>query len=299
MSRILITGAGGFLGWHICREAVQAGLGVLGTYNSRVPAVVPGAEIVKADITDYAGLKQLLKSFRPASIIHAAAVASPAACAADPVYSERVNVTATANLAGIASDLNVKLLFLSTDLVFSGQNAPYTENSEPDPVCLYGEQKVRAEISVLNESESHCVCRMPLMFGSHPQHRDNALEFILSALHKRKAVKMFTDEYRSMLGALSAAEGLLFAAGNFTGLYHLGGKEKVSRYDFAVNTARIFGFDNYERYIQPALQQEVEFSVARPPDVSMDSSKAYAGGFSPRGYLDELLICRNVLNGNY
>jgi dTDP-4-dehydrorhamnose reductase len=78
---------------------------------------------------------------------------------------------------------------------------------------------------------------------------------------------------------MSASQGILLALEKTTGIIHLGGKERISRYDFGVMLAEIGNFDI--GLIVPKLQQEIKFTAPRPADVSLDSSKAFSLGYSP------------------
>ena len=132
---------------------------------------------------------------------------------------------------------------------------------------------------------------MPLMFGRHILNRMNALQFILNELNNKKTINMFTDEYRSVLGSYSASKGLLLASQEFNGIYHLGGTKSISRYEFAIETARIF--DLPKNLIIPKLQKEINLTIPRPKNLTLDSSKAYNTGFSPMNYIDELEQIKN------
>jgi dTDP-4-dehydrorhamnose reductase len=90
--------------------------------------------------------------------------------------------------------------------------------------------------------------------------------------------KLFTDEFRSPVSASSASQGILLALEKTTGIIHLGGKERISRYDFGVMLAEVGNFD--KRLIVPKLQQEIKLTAPRPPDVSLNSLKAFILGYS-------------------
>jgi dTDP-4-dehydrorhamnose reductase len=97
---------------------------------------------------------------------------------------------------------------------------------------------------------------------------------------------LFTDEHRTPVCGRTAAKGLLLALEGVHGIIHLGGRERVSRYEFGVMLARTFGLD--ESLLRRARQGDIPMLAARPPDVSLDSSRAYGLGYDPPGILEAL-----------
>ncbi|MCU0609816.1 MAG: sugar nucleotide-binding protein, partial [Chitinispirillaceae bacterium] len=161
ISRILITGASGFLGWNLCRSAVAKGLAVTGIYNSKTIKIA-GADTIQCDLGDYASVKELIDKIRPDAVIHAAAMAVPDECQKNPVLSRKINVEASIGLAGICADRNISCVFTSTDLVFDGKKGRYSETSGTCPISLYGEQKLEAEAGMRERYPGVTICRMPL-----------------------------------------------------------------------------------------------------------------------------------------
>ena len=163
MKKILITGASGFLGWHLCQLAKQE-WEVYGTYCSQF-IDLPEIKILPVNLTDFAEIKRLFNDISPNAVIHTAARSQPNYCQTHPQETEKINVTASCNIAGHCADYAIPCAFTSTDLVFGGLNAPYKETDSVSPVNTYGEQKVMAETGILERYPMTAICRMPLMFG--------------------------------------------------------------------------------------------------------------------------------------
>lgn len=284
MLKLLITGASGFLGWNICSLA-QSEWKVFGTVFTN-SAPIAGCNIIPINLTDHAGLKKLFHTVNPDAVIHTAAATQPNACEDDPIGSRRINVEASINLAGICADLNIPLAFTSTDLVFDGKEPPYSEDSAVTPISIYGEQKVEAEIGILNRYPKAAVCRMPLMFGDPSPTSHSFLQSMISSFQLKKSLDLFTDEFRTPVSGYDAARGLLMAIKSFHGILHLGGKHSISRYDFGMKLADFCQFD--KTLINPLLQKDITMSAARPADVSLDSSLAFNRGYSPLEIADAL-----------
>lgn len=282
--RLLITGSSGFLGWHLYQVArAQGGLNreqIFGTHHTRAPHP-PTWQSTAIDLTDFTALKALFETIQPTAVIHTAAQSKPNLCQTDPIASHAINVTASLNLAGLCADANIPLVFTSTDLVFDGHAAPYREDDPVHPLSLYGEQKVLAEEGILERHPAAAICRMPLMFGVAPT-ASSFLQDFFQMCDRRQVLKLFVDEFRTPVNGFDAAKGLLLALETgFQGRLHLGGKERLSRYEFGRVITEVFGLD--QSLIQPAHQADVPMPAPRPPDVSMDSSRAFALGYAPQG----------------
>jgi len=275
--RLLLTGAGGFLGWNIC-HCPQQEWEIIGCVHVRTPQL-PGVITVKADLTDSAALRALFREARPDAVIHAAAIADPNTCQLNAGDARRVNVDASIAIAELCADAAIPCVFTSTDLVFDGRNPPYNEDAEPCPVNCYGEQKALAEKEMRRRWPRVSVCRLPLMFGASGPLGRNHLFGLVQALREGRQVRLFTDEIRSTADAADVASGLFLALQEQPPLLHLGGPEPVSRYAFGIAVARIIGAP--AALLLPTRQAEVTMPAPRPPDVTFDNSRAFALGYRP------------------
>jgi dTDP-4-dehydrorhamnose reductase len=284
MKKLLITGASGFLGWNLCHEAKNK-WDVTGIFHSH-PVQPRGVKTVQLDLTDYKALKKLFSDLRPDAVIHTAAAASPNYCQEHPAKSEAINIGASVKLAGLCSENGIPYVFTSTDLVFNGLEAPYGEEDAPDPLNIYGEQKVFAEEKVLNEYPEAAVCRMPLLFGHSSPAYQTFFQQMLDALNQGNELRLFTDEYRTPASARTAAKGLMLAIEKFKGIVHLGGVERISRYHFGLLMMDVMGIR--EAKLVQCKQKDVVMSAPRAPDLSLDSSKAFEMGYQPLSLREEL-----------
>ncbi len=285
MKKLLITGAGGFLGYHLIRAAAGKWdvYGVSRTTNYN-PA---NALAFSCDITNYIELGNFIEDLEPDAIIHAAAIADANFCEQNKEQSYAVNVEASKNVAGICADYNIPMVFTSTDLVFDGKKGMYTEGDEKNPLNTYGEQKSIAEEEILKIYPAATVARLPMMFGYSEASAANYLQKFLKQLKNNEAASLFYDEYRSVCGARNIAEGILQLMGE-PGVIHIAGKEKLSRYEFGLLAAKAFGLD--ESLLDKCSQKDVPMAAPRPADVSLDIRKALGLGYSPLSVADELRL---------
>jgi len=284
MNKLLITGASGFLGWHLCQIA-QTQWQVYGITNSKT-INIPNIHLFKTDLTDIQALKNLFQEIKPDAVIHTAAQSQPNFCQQYPEISYQINVIASLEIANLCAELDIPCVFTSTDLVFNGLNAPYKETDPGSPISYYGEQKVLAEQGMLERYPQTTICRMPLMFGDVPDHATSFIQPFIQTLKAGKELNLFVDEFRTPVSGTTAAKGLLLALETTQGILHLGGKERISRYEFGLLMADIL--DLPKHLIKPGYQADIKMLAPRPPDVSLDSSKAFNLGYQPQYIREEL-----------
>jgi dTDP-4-dehydrorhamnose reductase len=284
MKKLLVTGASGFLGWNLCQLA-KPEWDVYGTYFSH-PGEIPGVNLIKVDLRDFEEIKRIFHEIQPAAVIHMAAQSSPNFCQSHPIESHSINVTAAWNIAGLCADSSIPCVFTSTDLVFNGLNPPYRETDPVCPVSLYGEQKVIAEEGMLERYPLTAVCRMPLMFGMATPPATSFMQPFIKTLREGQELSLFTDEFRTPVSGKTAAQGLLLALEKVKGRIHLGGKERLSRYDFGRLLVEVLQLP--ETGLKKCRQKDVKMAAPRPPDVSLDSSMAFALGYAPLSLREEL-----------
>ena len=242
MQKLLVTGASGFLGWNLCQIA-RAEWEVHGTYSQR-SIEIPDVTVHSIDLTDLELVKFAIDNISPDAVIHTAAASQPNFCQKNPELSERINVTTSRQLAKICFEAKIPFVFTSTDLVFDGTKAPYKETDPVAPLNIYGAQKVAAEREILAVYPCATICRMPLMFGMAPPTATSFIQPWIKSLRAGESLKLFVDEFRTPVSAITATKGLLMALRVAPGTINLGGKERLSRYEFGLLLAEVFGFDS-------------------------------------------------------
>ncbi len=291
MKKLLVTGASGFLGWNLCQLAKQE-WEIYGTSFSH-SVDIPGVTILNVDLRNFEELKRIFREIQPAAVIHTAAQSNPNFCQTHPDESHSINVTASCNIAGLCADYSIPCAFTSTDLVFNGLNPPYRETDAVSPVNRYGEQKVMAEEGMLARYTKTAVCRMPLMFGVAAPPAKSFMQPFVQTLREGKELSLFTDEFRTPASGTTAARGLLLALEKVNGRIHLGGKERISRYDFGRLLVEVLELPS--EGLKACRQEDVKMAAPRPPDVSLDSSMAFALGYAPLSVREELEALRGKI----
>ncbi len=278
--KLLVTGASGFLGRHVCRHAADAweviGLG-------RTAAAVPGVDRwVSLDLTDASGLVRLFGDLKPDAVIHLGAMSRLPDCQAEPARSLAVNVQASRQVAALSAERGIPCVFSSTDIVFDGQRPPYREADPVCPINTYGVHKALAEEAMLAAYPETLVCRLSMVFGMAGKwFRPDGQRMARGA-----RLPLFRDEFRTPVSADRVAQGMLVAMGRHRGVLHLGGGMRVSRLGFGRMAARAFGY--YAGGIVSCRQGEMDLGAPRPRDVTLDITLARRLGFAPLPLADEL-----------
>jgi dTDP-4-dehydrorhamnose reductase len=218
-SRAIITGAAGSIGQYVVRSA-----------SRWAPNwEVHGLTRADLDLTDFNAVEQTWQSIKPAAVIHCAALSRTKECEQDPQLAHRVNVEATAHLAHLSKE--IPFIFLSSGEVFDGQQGWYREEDEVNPINVYGKTKLQAERLVL-QNPSHTVVRIVLTAATSQNGDRSFVEDMCRAAKSRNNVTLYADEYRCPLPAGAIARALWELTSQLvSGLYHLGGRERLSRWE--------------------------------------------------------------------
>jgi dTDP-4-dehydrorhamnose reductase len=266
MMRVLVTGASGQLGAYLIDRLLREGHCPV-AWSGRTSGTRSGVNLRRVDLADREQVLGALADERPDSIIHLGAISRADAVLREPERARLVNVEATGHLADWARDHRRRFLYISTDLVFDGAHAPYTEEDVPSPTMLYGRTKLDGEGSV---GPHGLVVRLPLMFGPSRTGVPSAFDGWLAALRDGKAQTFFLDEYRSPLDYATAADALArLVVGDATGTLHVGGPARVSRFDLMRRVASALGLD--ASLVLENSRRDVTFPEPRPADVSLAS----------------------------
>jgi dTDP-4-dehydrorhamnose reductase len=260
--RVVVTGASGQLGAYATPALRRAGHEVLGWGIEGAPRV---------DLTDARTTLARLDAERPDAIIHLAAVSSYEAVFRDPRRGEAVNVAGTRVLADWCRANGRPLVFTSTDAVFDGAQGWYHEGHRAKPILAYGRTKLAAEASVL-DVPGGLVARLSLLFGPSRCGRVGSYDRSLAALRRGETLSFFEDEYRTPLDYATAATILvrLFGSGA-TGLVHVGGRERLSRFDLMRRAVPALAID--PSLIRANRRADVLLTEPRPADTSLDTTR--------------------------
>lgn len=269
--RVLLTGASGFVGYNLARY-LRDDFEVYATYYQSRP---PSGEdrFIRINVTSRASVEEVLDRVEPQVVIHAAAVADVDFCERNPGICSQVNVTGTEIIVETAASAGARFIFLSTDLVFDGEKGDYSEGDEPKPTTLYAVTKREAEKLVLRATDRAVLLRLALMYGKGGYSSVGFVHRLVESLRAGNPFQLFTDQYRTPLYLRDLAEALkmILQDEDLRGLYHLGGPERISRWEFGQALAEVFGFR--EELLLPIRMEDLPGMVSRPRDCSLNSGR--------------------------
>ena len=271
MTRILITGASGFLGHNLgqvlCRRhEVFAGFCANPPDNG---AWTP----VQFDVTKAGDVSAKIEQARPDLLIHSAAISQPDECEHRPELARDVIVTGTQNVADGCRRNSVRLLHISTDLVFDGRRGWYTEEDEVHAISVYSNTKIEAEKVARDAVPSSTILRVALLFGIGSSSHQGSIVSILRSWREGRVLTFYTDQYRTPTYAPQVAEVVerLLEKPDVRGVFHLGGADRVSRFEFAARLAEKAGIAM--QFLRPGSMFDSQAVAPRGVDCSLVSKK--------------------------
>jgi dTDP-4-dehydrorhamnose reductase len=253
-----ITGANGLIGYYLAQTAPQF------APRWRVRALTRS----DFDLLDFNAVRREFQKDQPQLVIHCAAITTVSEAQKNPDLAWSMNVELTQMLAELAAE--VQFIFFSTDLVFDGRRGNYGETAIPNPLHLYGETKAAAEQMVL-KNPRHLVVRTSINGGTSRAGNRGFNEQLRHSLKTGQGMTLFTDEFRSPIPAVETARAVgELAEKNCTGVYHVAGAEKLSRWQIGRLLVKRW----------PEITTEIKSGSAKdfagPPralDTSLDISK--------------------------
>ncbi|MBH0186571.1 MAG: SDR family oxidoreductase [Nitrospira sp.] len=259
--RVVVTGAAGLIGQYVMTSAARWASGW----------EVHGLTRADLDLTDQAAVERTWQRIDPHAVIHCAALSRTKDCEQQPELARCINVDATAQLARLSND--IPFIFLSSGEVFDGRQGWYREEDTPNPINVYGKTKLEAERLVL-ENPRHTVLRIVLTAGTS-QHGDWSFVEDMCRMAKSGAnASLYADEFRAPLPAGAIARTIWeLCTKTVPGLYHLGGRERLSRWE--IGQALLPWYPELQgRLVEGSARSHA--GALRPADLSLNCEKIQA-----------------------
>ena len=285
---VLILGASGFLGWNLL-NTVPEGFKVLASHHHSpiyLDDFSADIETIQIDLLKPSSF-DLITQQTYSGIIYAAAYSEVGLCDKYPTESNTLNYELSCALAKFAEENSIPFTYYSSDLVFDGKHPPYNDITPNHSLSLYGEQKIKAEQTILQNYPSACIFRLPLLYGEASPHISTNLSMTLKALKSGQTLNLFTDEFRTPVRAKRIADFSWQKLGQLKGLYNLGGPEELSRYEMGKIISQVYNLP--DSLLIPTLQSDIQHLGPRPANCSLDSSKAFKKGYRAFDLKNELL----------
>lgn len=270
--RLFITGISGLLGLNVALAAREQ-FEVSGSYLAH-PMAAAGVRAYAVDARDAPALARVLARERPDVVLHTAGLSSVDGCEMDPGLAVDVNVAAARETARAARALGARFVHISTDHLWSGDRAWRTEEDALAPLNVYAKTKGEAEHAVLSEHPEALIVRTNF-YGWGTRARRSFSDWVLRGLEEGRELTMFTDVYFTPILINDLAE-MLFAlmTRGASGVLHVAGGERVSKYEFTVRAAAVFGLSTDR--VRAVSLDSVVLRAPRPRDMSLSCARAEA-----------------------
>ncbi len=282
--RVLITGANGLLGQTLTERLDDASdYDVLATARDDAPRFVADCEYATMDVTDPDAVTDTFETFEPDIVVNCAALSDVTTCDEHRNKAWATNARAVKRLAKHCDEVRARLVQISSDFVFDGEDGPYDETDRPAPVNYYGRTKLAGENALREVGLSDwTLVRTVLLYGTgRTLSRGNVVRWMINSLAAGEEIHVVTDQWRTPTYVPDLADGIIrILDRDADGIYHLSGREMVTIHELAERIADIFGFDS--TLIDPVPSSYFDDAVERPPKTGFIILKAESElGYDP------------------
>jgi len=258
MSRIVIVGTGGQLGWELSRLLIQD--------NGQQVVAFGRAEL---DVTDRFAVERSVEKSRPEVVINCAAFTDVDGCEAERERAFLVNATGAHNVARAARKVGAKLVHISTDYVFAGnQSTPHVETDPTAPINVYGASKLEGEQRVQEACPEHFIVRTAWLYGLHGK---NFVKTMVRLGRKGEPINVVNDQHGTPTWTRNLARQIkkLFPTAPY-GIYHASSQGHCTWYEF---TLEIFKQLGIKAQVNPVLGAHYVQPAGRPQNGVMDNAR--------------------------
>lgn len=279
---VLITGGSGLLALNWA-AAVRARMRVtLALYDREIQLAGVAAQYASLDSVD--DVLRTLDAIGPDVVVHTAGLTSVELCEADEPLARHVNVDLAGHVAAACARRGLPLIHISTDHLFTGDQPLTTEDDPVEPQNAYARTKAEAERRVLDLCPDALVVRTNF-YGWGPRYRRSFSDTIIDTLRQGAPLTLFVDVFYTpiLAEALSRAVHDLVRR-HATGIVHVAGDERISKYDFGLRVARRFQLDT--GLVQPGRLADRPALAPRPLDMSLSNARACRLLGRPLGSVD-------------
>ncbi|MBU1652402.1 SDR family oxidoreductase [bacterium] len=240
--RILITGVSGFIGGHLLAASPEQHE-VWGTYLENKPSHDP-ARVLRVDLRNSVSTLAIVDGIKPDIIIHCAAHAKISFCESSPGVAWEMNSRVTADLAALCEEQEIRLVFMSSDMLFDGIKGQFSEADPPNPLNFYGWTKLGAERRIRDCDGNSVIVRVNLTYGAPLNGGYSFSAEVIDAVKAGKPYHLYADQFRSFISVKNLSQCIWeLALSDFTGIIHLGGAEATNRVAFAHKLAERLRLD--------------------------------------------------------
>jgi len=261
--RILVFGSNGMLGQRVIEIYRKHPDVELMTSSSEENSIFPDIPYAQCDITHREAVKKVVYDFVPDVIINASAYTNVDKCESERELAWKVNVKGVEYICEACRVLDTHLIHISTDYVFDGTKGPYSEIDTPLPVSYYGRTKLASENAIKISGAMHTIIRTNVLYGVISSGRLDFVRWVVNSIRGGQKIRIVTDQINNptFLDDLAGAIAEIIRFKKY-GLYNIGGRELLSRYDFTLKIVDYFNLD--PTFVTAILTSELNQPAKRP-----------------------------------
>lgn len=178
--------------------------------------------------------RELLRMVRPSVVVICAGCTWAEECEKQPERATAWNATAPTHLAAAATELGIKVVYLSSEYVHDGHNGPYSESEAPTPLSAYARSKVEGERGVAAANPLALIIRTTVVYGPDAQGKNFACQ-LERALQNKHAMRIPSDQVSSPTYNVDLARAIrLLVERGLSGVFNVAGPQVMSREQLAV-----------------------------------------------------------------
>lgn len=263
--KVLVTGSTGLLAKGLEETAPAAS--IVGIHKRTYRVRDPRERHMVQDVCDRDGLFKLFEKENFDAVVHAAGQASVDYCQQHANEARESNIVGTRNVAEACKAFGSYLVYISTNAVFDGESAPYSEEAKANPLHEYGKIKLECE-AIAAEAGCYSVARPILMYGwNHAVTRPNPVTWVYEKLLKGEKVQLVDDVWENPLYNRQCGRALwAILEQRPSGIFHLAGKTRLNRHQLGLKVAEAFGLDG--SLIEAVPSSFFKGIAPRPKDTS-------------------------------
>lgn len=239
--RILVFGCNGLLGQGLAEHYKQIKDVNLLCSSLESVCITPGVDHVQCDITKRDEVKSVILDFYPDIIINAAAYTNVDKSEVERELAWKVNVKALEFMSEAARIADIHIISISSDYVFDGKAGPYSEVHRPNPLGYYGRTKLAGENTLKISGANYSIIRTNVLFGSTNSNKLDFAGWVQMKLENNEQISIVDDQINNPTSIMDLVNGIaLLVESQRIGIYNIGGKDLLSRYEFALRIAKFY-----------------------------------------------------------
>ncbi|MGN9119652.1 dTDP-4-dehydrorhamnose reductase [Turicibacter bilis] len=262
--KVLVTGVKGQLGYDVVKDLEKRGHQPIGVDRDEM------------DLMDNDAIRTFIMELKPEAIIHCAAYTAVDKAEEEVETCYQINAESVKVISECAKELDVKLIYISTDYVFDGtKEGEYVETDTPNPINVYGASKLKGEQYVQTLLEKYYIVRISWVFGVNG---NNFIKTMRRLGSERDELNIINDQVGSPTYTADLAPLLVdMMETDKYGIYHATNEETCSWYEFA---NEIFKQSGIEVKTNPITTDQYPTAAKRPMNSRMSKAKLKANGFN-------------------